>query len=99
MCGHDWCSVRISKEIQEFASGKAAEFQWDKAKVSAALTEEQREILERRGVLSPDEIHRLAGKTRKNLGADAGKASCHSDLASSEQARQIQLVQLSSDPA
>ena len=24
MCGHDWCSVRISKEIQEFASGKDA---------------------------------------------------------------------------
>jgi hypothetical protein len=23
MCGHDWCSVRISKEIVEFASGKA----------------------------------------------------------------------------
>jgi phosphomethylpyrimidine synthase len=22
MCGHDWCSVRISKEIVEFASGK-----------------------------------------------------------------------------
>jgi phosphomethylpyrimidine synthase len=25
MCGHDWCAVRISKEIQEFASGKDAE--------------------------------------------------------------------------
>ena len=23
MCGHDWCSVRICKEIVEFASGKA----------------------------------------------------------------------------
>ena len=27
MCGHDWCSMRISKEIQEFASGKDPEFQ------------------------------------------------------------------------
>ncbi|HZM00698.1 MAG TPA: phosphomethylpyrimidine synthase ThiC [Planctomycetota bacterium] len=27
MCGHDWCSVRISKEIMEFGSGKAAEAQ------------------------------------------------------------------------
>jgi phosphomethylpyrimidine synthase len=27
MCGHDWCSVRISKEIQEFASGKDDAFQ------------------------------------------------------------------------
>jgi phosphomethylpyrimidine synthase len=24
MCGHDWCSVRISKEIVEFTSGKDA---------------------------------------------------------------------------
>ncbi|MEI8358510.1 MAG: phosphomethylpyrimidine synthase ThiC, partial [Deltaproteobacteria bacterium] len=27
MCGHDWCSLRISKEIVEFASGKANGFQ------------------------------------------------------------------------
>jgi phosphomethylpyrimidine synthase len=27
MCGHDWCSVRISKEIMEFGSGKAPEAQ------------------------------------------------------------------------
>jgi phosphomethylpyrimidine synthase len=27
MCGHDWCSLRISKEISEFASGKEAGFQ------------------------------------------------------------------------
>ena len=96
MCGHDWCSVRISREIQQFASGKAQEYQWDRAKVSAALTDEQREILERRGVLSPDEIHRLAGKTRKTLGAESGKASCHSDLVSASEAQQIQIVQLGS---
>ena len=27
MCGHDWCSMRISKEIVEFASGKDPDFQ------------------------------------------------------------------------
>ena len=27
MCGHDWCSMRISKEIDEFASGKDPHFQ------------------------------------------------------------------------
>jgi len=27
MCGHDWCSMRISKEIIEFESGKDAGFQ------------------------------------------------------------------------
>ena len=95
MCGHDWCSVRISKEIQLFASGKAEHLQWEKAKVSAALTSEQQEILEKRGVLSPDEIHRLASKTRRTVGADAGKASCHSDYVDGDDARQIQLVQLS----
>jgi phosphomethylpyrimidine synthase len=99
MCGHDWCSVRISKEIQLFASGKAEEFQWNKSKVSDALTDEQREILEKRGVLSPEEIHRLAGKTRKSVGADAGKADCHSDYVDDDQALKIQLVQLQSDPS
>ena len=80
MCGHDWCSVRISKEIQEFASGKDEEFQRGKPVKSAALTEEQQEILAKRGVLSPDEIHKLASKTKKAVGASAGaKASCHSD--------------------
>lgn len=94
MCGHDWCSVRISREIVEFASGKDEEYQWDKAKVSEALTPEQQEILEKRGVLSPEEIHRLASKTRKSVGADAGKASCHSDQADADQAQSIQVVEL-----
>ncbi len=72
MCGHDWCSVRISKEIVEFASGKADGFQPEKtARRSAALSADQAEILERRGVLSQEEIHRLAHKGMK--------ADCHSD--------------------
>lgn len=90
MCGHDWCSVRISKEIVEFASGKDDQFRWDKAKVSQALTAEQQEILEKRGVLSPDEIHKLASKTKKAVGADTGKASCHSDYVDPETARKLQ---------
>jgi phosphomethylpyrimidine synthase len=91
MCGHDWCSVRISKEIVEFASGKDEASQRGKAKVSAALTEEQQEILAKRGVLSPDEIHRLASKTKKAVGADADKASCHSDYVDADEAKRIQL--------
>jgi phosphomethylpyrimidine synthase len=90
MCGHDWCSVRISKEIAEFASGKAEGFERGAAKVSAALTAEQREVLEKRGVLSPAEIHRLATKTRKAVGADGGKAACHSDVADDETAKHLQ---------
>lgn len=95
MCGHDWCSVRISKEIVEFASGKEDGYRWDKAKVSAALTAEQKEILEKRGVLSPDEIHKLASKTRKAVGADAGKkADCHSDYVDPDKAKELQAVEL-----
>jgi phosphomethylpyrimidine synthase len=92
MCGHDWCSVRISKEIQEFASGKDSEYAWDRVKKSAGLTDEQRQILEQRGVLSPDEIHRLARKTREGVvGDDAGKANCHSDYVPDEdEARRLQ---------
>ena len=90
MCGHDWCSVRISKEIVQFASGKADDYQWDNAKVTAALTPDQREILEKRGVLSPDEIHRLAAKTKKALHATEGKADCHSDYVDAENAQQLQ---------
>jgi len=111
MCGHDWCSVRISKEIQEFASGKADGFERIGAGgragapvKSAALTPEQQEILAKRGVLSPDEIHRLASKTKKAVGADKGKADCHSDYVDPDQARRVQgekgtLVQVDVRPA
>jgi phosphomethylpyrimidine synthase len=83
MCGHDWCSVRISKEIVEFESGKAGGFERERVMKSPALTPEQQEILRARGHLSPDEIHRLAGKT-KDAVADAEKAACHSDVVSNE---------------
>ncbi len=97
MCGHDWCSVRISKEIVEFASGKDEEFQRGRVLKSPALTEEQREILEKRGVLSPSEIHRLASKTRKAVQGEKDRAACHSDYADASEAERIQqerLVQL-----
>ena len=91
MCGHDWCSVRISKEIQEFMSGKAEGFERGKPVKSDALTAEQQEILARRGVLSPEEIHKLASKTKKAVGADAAKASCHSDYVDPDAAKSVQL--------
>jgi phosphomethylpyrimidine synthase len=95
MCGHDWCSVRISKEITEFLSGKDDDYAWDRPAVSAALTADQRAILERRGVLSPEEIHRLAGKTRRAMGGGRGqRATCHSDVASDAQAYELQTHEL-----
>jgi len=91
MCGHDWCSVRISKEIQEFASGKDEEFFTNRAKVSERLTADQQKILEQRGVLSPAEIHRLASKTKTEVHAEPGaKAACHSDVVDEDTAKTIQ---------
>jgi len=94
MCGHDWCSVRISKEIVEFISGKDEHYKWDNAKVSASLTAEQQEILEKRGVLSPEEIHRLASKTKKTMAGESEKASCHSDYVDDDEAKRLQEEQL-----
>ncbi len=94
MCGHDWCSVRISKEIQDWASGKDEHYRRDKPQRSAALTDEQREILEKRGVLSPDQIHKLAHKGKK--------AACHSDHADADEAKRLHdaaLVQVDVRPA
>ena len=90
MCGHDWCSVRISKEIVEFASGKDEASQRAKVLRSPALSPEQRAMLEKRGVLPAEELHRLASKTKKALGADETKAACHSDLADDDTAVRIQ---------
>ncbi len=51
MCGHDWCSMRISKEIEAFASGKDPDFQPERRSVkSPGLTDEARRVLEKRGV-------------------------------------------------
>jgi len=103
MCGHDWCSVRISKEIQEFASGKAAGMERGKPMRSDALTDEQQEILEKRGVLSPDEIHALAAKAKGKDKVD--KLACHSDYVDADEAQDLQLkakeklVKLNTAPA
>jgi len=59
MCGHDWCSMRISKEIVEFASGKDPAFQpARKAAPSPGPSPAGRELLERRSALPVvDEQH------------------------------------------
>ncbi|MCL4752260.1 MAG: phosphomethylpyrimidine synthase ThiC [Myxococcales bacterium] len=94
MCGHDWCSVRISKEIVEFASGKAEGFERERVLKSPALSPEQRAMLEKRGVLPPEELHRLASKTKQAVAAESGKASCHSDYVDPEAAQRIQQEKL-----
>ena len=94
MCGHDWCSVRISKEISLFVSGKDEDYQWDKPKITEALNDTQKAILEQRGVLSPEEIHRLASKTKGAMSAEGRKAACHSDVVDDSTAAHLQRERL-----
>ncbi len=73
MCGHDWCSVRISKEITDFYSGKDEEAQPGKrAMASPGVSPDGAEILAQRGVLTQERIKALAHKGKK--------AVCHSDV-------------------
>ncbi len=97
MCGHDWCSVRISKEFSEFAAGKAEGFARKRVLKSPGLTPAQHAILEERGTLPAEQLHRLAGKTAFAVGAGEGKAPCHSDVSDDATATQVQereLVQI-----
>jgi phosphomethylpyrimidine synthase len=85
MCGHDWCSVRISKEITDFYSGKDEASQPEKvAMKSPGVSQAGSEILKQRGNLTPEEIHKLAHKGKK--------AVCHSDNVADEKV--AKLVQL-----
>jgi len=86
--------VRISKEIVEFTSGKADGFARERVLRSPALTAEQQAMLAKRGVLPPEEIHRLASKTKQAVGAEGQKAACHSDVADSEHAVEVQSERL-----
>ena len=85
MCGHDWCSVRISKEITDFYSGKDEASQPEKVALkSPGVSAEGAEILKARGNLSPEEIMKLAHKGKK--------AACHSDNVQDE--GEAKLVQI-----
>ncbi len=77
MCGHDWCSMRISKEIVAFQSGKDPNFQPEKrAAASPGISEAGRELLTKRAAELPV--------------VDAQHA-CHSDKTPDpEQAREVQ---------
>ncbi len=86
MCGHDWCSVRISKEIAEFASGKAPDAQPQaRSRPAPALTAEQAAILAGRGHVAPGTRAPAA-----LVPEGAPKAACHSDHAGPAEARAIQ---------
>ncbi|GBD25822.1 Phosphomethylpyrimidine synthase [bacterium HR30] len=81
MCGHDWCSMRISKEIELFASGKDPAFQpARRAARSPGLTEEAREFLRSRVASLP---------------VVDGKHICHSEhVPDRQQAEELQSAAL-----
>jgi phosphomethylpyrimidine synthase len=77
MCGHDWCSMRISKEIVEFASGKDPDFQPERRSMrSPGVSQEGQGLLQRRARAVP---------------VVEGKHVCHSDLKpDDDEARAVQ---------
>lgn len=79
MCGHDWCSMRISKKIEAFASGKDPAFQpRRRAAPSPGPGPEGLELLRRRSAPLP---------------VVKGRRACHSEhTPSEEEARRIQEV-------
>jgi phosphomethylpyrimidine synthase len=85
MCGHDWCSVRISKEITDFYSGKDEDSQPEKrAMKSPGITDTGAEILKARANLTQEQIHALAHGGQK--------AACHSDnVKDSDEAKLVQV--------
>jgi phosphomethylpyrimidine synthase len=76
MCGHDWCSMRISKEIAEFESGKEDAFQPErKATKSPGVGAAGLDLLRRRAEALP---------------AVGEKHACHSEMSTENEARKIQ---------
>jgi phosphomethylpyrimidine synthase len=77
MCGHDWCSMRISKEIVDFTSGKDPEFQpARRAMPSPGVSAGGIDLLRRRSRAVP---------------VIGDKRVCHSDIVSDPaQARAVQ---------
>ncbi len=77
MCGHDWCSMRISKEITAFTSGKDPAFQPARRSMrSPGISGDGRELLAQRA-------HGVA--------VVGSQHACHSDLvADRDEAQRIQ---------
>src|SRR5450756_1020271 len=83
MCGHDWCSMRISKEIEAFASGKDPNFQPERRVLhSPGVADDGRELLRQRAAALP---------------VQDGKHACHSDVtANPDDAKMVQAEVLGS---
>ena len=79
MCGHDWCSVRISKEIQEFGSGK------DEGSQPGRVTRRLQAVSARESAL--DAKAREAARSHERLG-------CHSEVIGDSEAARTEQARL-----
>ena len=90
MCGHDWCSVRLSRSIAEFASGKTDPHRRGPADPATEFGPSPSELVDRRPRQQPD----LQQPGTTQVASDRHKPACHSDHAAAEQARRIQQARL-----
>jgi len=93
MCGHDWCSMRISKEITEWASGKADGFvPGAKSAKSPGLSQEQRVLLATRAAAEGLDVdpENLTQEQIRMLAHKGAKLDCHSDVADDAKAHKVQ---------
>ncbi len=65
MCGHKWCSVRISKEIQEFGSGKDPRFAAERSE--AAKAKQLKTVVGTGGVKPPCHSDYVDDQTARKL--------------------------------
>jgi phosphomethylpyrimidine synthase len=91
MCGHDWCSVRLSRGLAEIAGGQATGRQDGADRTAAEGVASAREPGQRRAHQPRTSPQRrgTAGGTGQEVD-DRRKPACHSDHAAGEQARRIQ---------
>ena len=92
MCGHDWCSVRISKEIARVRVGQGRGLRVGAADdVGGAHPRAARDPREARRALARRRSTGLASKTRRAMGGARGaRAACHSELTSDDEAHELQ---------
>ena len=77
MCGHDWCSVRISKEITEFLSGKDEQSQ--PAKTRHEIPRRHRRRRQKPSNSAATSPPRKFTSSRHKGRVGGKKAVCHSD--------------------
>ncbi len=91
MCGHDWCAVRISREIKRFVNDAKAGSQTLMPEQKQAVTSEQERVAKEQGCETVVELNELAIRTERAAKNNAENLpACHSDVVDERNARRIQ---------